>query len=129
VYIHVSGSNLTKSLAQKPFRRNGGLLRLHGLHAQGRLHLLRYDERQPGLLRLLLIDTARVFHQLGAPARKFLAGASSWCNKQKGAAPMVRDAFLLGFVWLQPVVLEARLSIYNRDRCQSHDRKGVVGAQ
>jgi hypothetical protein len=35
-------------------RNDPGVLRLHGLYAQGRLHLLRDDEQHARLLRLLL---------------------------------------------------------------------------
>src|SRR5438045_3077915 len=33
-------------------RNDPGVLRLHGLHAQGRLHVLRDDEQHAGVLRL-----------------------------------------------------------------------------
>ena len=39
-------------------RDDPGVLRLHGVHAQGRLHLLRHDEQHPGLLRLLTAHPA-----------------------------------------------------------------------
>ena len=40
-------------------RDDPGLLRLHGRHDEGRLHLLRDDEQHAGLLRLLLVTTTK----------------------------------------------------------------------
>jgi hypothetical protein len=39
-------------------RDDSGLLRLHGVHAQGRLHLLHDAQQHPGLLRLLAFAIA-----------------------------------------------------------------------
>ncbi len=42
---------------RKVLRDDPGLLRLHGRHDEGRLHLLHDDEQHAGLLRHLLTDS------------------------------------------------------------------------
>ena len=53
------GVCITCTSGDQVLRDDPGLLRLHGLHAQGRLHLLRDDEQHARLLRLLLIRQSR----------------------------------------------------------------------